>query len=162
LHDVTWGTKGAVKGKFLGSVQAKKDGTVQTEIPIHAAEIDANYRKYAYMISTKQQEETTQEKNMDEAKQSYYATVRSIVLILWATTNFAVVSVILNVGGYAEYNAIKKGHSNDYSQTVQVVGPRARVYFAIILWVVAFLAAIRAMGCMLYLIQKFIMRFRKK
>lgn len=162
LHDVTWGTKGAVKGKFLGSVQAKKDGTVQTEIPIHAAEIDANYRKYAYMISTKQQEETTQEKNMDEAKQSYYATVRSIVLILWATTNFAVVSVILNVGGYAEYNAIKKGHSNDYSQKVQVVGPRARVYFAIILWVVAFLAAIRAMGCMLYLIQKFILRFRKK
>lgn len=161
LHDVTWGTKGAVKGKFLGSVKAKEDGTVQTEIPIHAAEIDANYRMYAHMISKKEVQEETKEKNMDEVKQSYYATVRSIVLILWITTNFAVVSVILNVGGYAEYDAIKKSHKNEYSHTEEVVGSRARVYFAIILWVVAFLAAVRAIGCFVFITQKFINRFRK-
>lgn len=162
LHDITWGTKGAVKGKFLGKVEAKTDGTVQTEIPINASEIEANYRLYAKTLAIKEEAEETKEPNLDEKKQSYYATVRSIILILWITTNFAVISVILQFGGYQQYEAVKKSHTNEYTHTFEVIGPRARVYFAIILWVVAGLALVRAIGCAFYLVSRFFGRFFRR
>ncbi|XBW35214.1 hypothetical protein QEN19_000777 [Hanseniaspora menglaensis] len=162
LHDVTWGTKGAVKANFLGKVMATTDGTVQTEIPIHAKEIDENYRLHAATLAIKPDDEEASGPSVDERKQSYYATARSIILILWLTTNFALAAIILELGGYAQYAALKKSHANSYTQTFEVISERARVYFAIILWVVAGLAAVRAIGCTFYLTDRFFSRFRSK
>lgn len=162
LHDITWGTKGAVKGTFLGKVETKTDGTVQTEIPINAREIETNFRLYNDMLAVKEEElKVAKPQNSDEAKQSYYATVRSLVLILWISSNFAISAVILELGGYKQYKAIKSTHANDYTETAQIITTRATIYFAIILWVVAFLAAVRAIGCSFYLVSRFFGKFRR-
>lgn len=160
VHDISWGTKGAV-AKPLGKIQSKEDGTVKMEIPISSKEIEANYNKYREVLDTPKPEEKEDESSFEEKKTSYYAKVRSLVIIIWIMSNFIIVAVVLETGGIGQYESIDKITSPDSTvNTVSILSDRSTVYFSIVLWLVAFMAAFRFLGCCFYLIKRIVNKFR--
>lgn len=155
VHDITWGTKGASKAASLGKIATNKDGSVQAEIPVSAKEIEKNYQEHTHLLASQPEKEQEQEVSFDEQKQSYYASVRSIILIVWIISNFAIAAVVLETGGIQQYDRLRQTNSNVASVTVSIIGKRANIYFSVILWMVAFLAAVRALGCTFYLLRRF-------
>ncbi|SSD60952.1 related to Chitin synthase 1 [Saccharomycodes ludwigii] len=154
VHDISWGTKGSVAAKSLGKVESKKDGSVKTEIPISAAEIENNYQKFIKELSTAPAVNSESEPSLDEKKTSYYAMVRSIILIVWSVSNFAVVAVVLEIGSLSEFQNMQKDDTKDVTSTVTILGRRSTIYFSVILWLVAAMAAIRFIGCSLYMLKR--------
>ncbi|CCD25666.1 chitin synthase I NDAI_0F03480 [Naumovozyma dairenensis CBS 421] len=153
VHDISWGTKGAVAQKPLGKINTKEDGTFQMEILVSSEEIQANYDKYMELLTAQEKEdENSNTESVEEKKTGYYANVRSLVIIFWVMTNFAIVAVVLETGGIGEYLAMKPMKKGDIEQTTEVrlMSERATTYFAVILWLVALSALIRFIGCISY------------
>lgn len=151
VHDISWGTKGSV-AKPLGSIQSKEDGTVKMEIPISDREIEDNFNKYKDILLEAKPKTKDAEPSLDEKKSSYYAMVRSVVLILWVVSNFIIIAVVLDTGGIEEYDLIDQtATTKDLTeQAVTILSTKSTVYFSVILWLVAFLALFRFVGCCLY------------
>ncbi|SCU96483.1 LAME_0F16402g1_1 [Lachancea meyersii CBS 8951] len=160
VHDISWGTKGFV-AKPLGKIHSKEDGTVKLEIPVSAKEIDANYLKYCEILKNPAAEEEEGELSFDEKQTSYYAMVRSLVIILWVISNFVIVAVVLETGGIGQYESLNSS-STATETTVSILPQRSTVYFSVILWLVAFMAAFRFIGCCVYLTQRFFQRLRSR
>ncbi|SCV05285.1 LANO_0H04126g1_1 [Lachancea nothofagi CBS 11611] len=161
VHDISWGTKGfAVKP--LGKIHSKEDGTVKLEIPVSAKEIDENYQKHWALLKSTPSEEQEEEVSFEEKKTNYYAMVRSLVIILWVISNFVIVAVVLETGGISQYESLNKnsGSSTSVTTTVSILPQRSTIYFSVILWLVAFMAAFRFLGCCVYLTQRFFQRFK--
>lgn len=165
VHDISWGTKGS-SAKPLGKINAKEDGTFKMEILISNKEIQSNYDKYLDILSRTDDGEEEQELPYDEKKAGYYAKVRSLVIIVWLLTNFAVVAAVLEAGGIGDYLAMKPEESDSDTTTTTVERPvitqKAAVYFTIILWIVAFIALIRFFGCSIYMSSRFLKRLRRR
>lgn len=160
VHDISWGTKGFV-AKPLGKVHSKEDGTVKLEIPVSAREIDANFNKHREILMSEAPEEGQEEVSFEEKKTNYYAMVRSLVIILWVISNFIIVAVVLETGGIGQYESLDKMQSSTSTETtVSILPQRSTVYFSVILWLVAFMAAFRFIGCCLYVVQRFFRKLR--
>lgn len=160
VHDISWGTKGAV-AKPLGKIQSKEDGTVKMEIPVSSKEIEANYNKYKQILSSPKPEEPEEVLEFDEKKASYYALIRSLVIIAWIISNFIIIAVVLETGGLGQYQDLST--STDGSQkehTVTILSSRSTIYFSVVLWLVAFMAAIRFIGCCLYMLKRILSKLR--
>ncbi|SCU93156.1 LAFA_0F14972g1_1 [Lachancea sp. 'fantastica'] len=158
VHDISWGTKGFA-AKPLGKIHSKEDGTVKLEIPVSAMEIDANYLKHCEILKNPAAEEEDDELSLEEKKTSYYAMVRSVVIILWVISNFVIVAVVLETGGIGQYESLNSS-STATQTTVSILPQRSTVYFSVILWLVAFMAAFRFIGCCVYLTKRFFHRLR--
>ncbi|SCU87829.1 LADA_0E06414g1_1 [Lachancea dasiensis] len=163
VHDISWGTKGFV-AKPLGKIHSKEDGTVKLEIPVSAREIDANYQKYWEVLKSDPEEEQEEVVSFEEKKTNYYAMVRSLVIIIWVISNFIIVAVVLETGGIGQYESLDKssGSTTSVLSTVSILPQRSTIYFSVILWLVAFMAAFRFLGCCVYLTQRFFQRLRRK
>lgn len=162
VHDLSWGTKGSAS-KPLGKITSKEDGTFKMEILVSSAEIEANYEKYKKMLYEQPNEEDSKpELSPEEKKTGYYANVRSLVIIFWVMTNFAICAVVLETGGIGDYLTLKtmnKQHTEQI-QPRPLLSNKASIYFAIILWLVALSAVIRFFGCTIYMISRFFKRLR--
>lgn len=161
VHDISWGTKGAV-AKPLGKIQSKEDGTVKMEIPVSAKEIDQNYTKFIEILSSAQPEEQDEEIPFEEKKTNYYAMVRSLVIIIWVISNFIIVAVVLETGGIGQYESLNKSASTSSTaadNSVSILSDRSTIYFSVILWLVALMAAIRFIGCTFYLAKRIFSKF---
>lgn len=164
VHDISWGTKGA-SAKPLGKINAHEDGTFKMEILISNKEIQLNYDKYMNILAKTDDVDEEQEVPFEEQKAGYYAKVRSLVIIVWLLTNFAVVAVVLEAGGIGDYLAMRPDQTTvDSTSTAQrpVITQKAAVYFTIILWIVALLALIRFFGCSIYMASRFLKRLRMR
>lgn len=162
VHDLSWGTKGTAS-KPLGKINSKEDGTFKMEILVSSAEIQANYEKYKALLNEPPKEEESKPTlPYEEKKTGYYANVRSLVIIVWVMTNFAICAVVLETGGIGEYLIMKqenKAHT-DTAPPRPLLTNKASVYFAIILWLVALSAVIRFFGCCIYMISRFFNKMR--
>lgn len=164
VHDISWGTKGA-SAKPLGKINAHEDGTFKMEILISNKEIQLNYDKYMNILAKTDDVDEEQEVPFEEQKAGYYAKVRSLVIIVWLLTNFAVVAVVLEAGGIGDYLAMRPDQTTvDSTSTAQrpVITQKAAVYFTIILWIVALLALIRFFGCSIYMASRFLKKLRMR
>ncbi|QEU58306.1 Chs1 [Kluyveromyces lactis] len=161
VHDISWGTKGSA-AKPLGSIQSKDDGTVKMEIPISEKEIDENFHKFNSILTEPKPKEVEAELSLEESKSSYYAMVRSLVVILWVVSNFIIVAVVLETGGISQYKDIDdtaKGFTST-DQNVSILNSKSTIYFSVILWIVAFMALFRFIGCCVYCIGRTVRKLR--
>lgn len=161
VHDISWGTKGSI-AKPLGKLQSKEDGTVKLEIPISNREIEENFNKYKEIIQEPKPKDVEPEPSMEEKKSSYYAMVRSVILILWVVSNFVIIAVVLETGGIGQYESIDKVADgfNSTDQTTSILSSRSTIYFSVILWLVAFMALFRFLGCFIYCAGRIVHKIR--
>lgn len=163
VHDLSWGTKGAV-AKPLGKINSQEDGTFKMEILVSQEEIQANYNKFKTILDAPIEEDNGGSLSYEEKKTGYYANVRSLVIIFWVMTNFGVVAAVLETGGIGDYLRMKQQSKLQTQQVVEqpIVTQRATIYFTIILWLVAFSALIRFIGCSFYMITRGLKRLLRK
>ncbi|CCF56199.1 hypothetical protein KAFR_0A07650 [Kazachstania africana CBS 2517] len=168
VHDISWGTKGAVSKKPLGKINTKEDGTFKMEVLISSEEIQSNYSKYMNILQSKDASVEDGGNNnggalTEEQKTGYYANVRSLVIIFWVLTNFAIVAAVLESGGISDYIAMRAATKvTDDVSSEEIMKPiltsRATVYFSVILWLVALSALLRFIGCIVYMIKRLLRR----
>ncbi|QLG74244.1 hypothetical protein HG535_0G01280 [Zygotorulaspora mrakii] len=164
VHDISWGTKGS-SAKPLGKINAKEDGTFKMEILVSAEEIQSNYDKHLHILEQSPEENEEKDVPFEEQKAGYYAKIRSLVIIFWVLTNFVVVAVVLEAGGIGDYIAMRPNNqaaNPDGTAERAVITTKASIYFTIILWIVAFMALIRFIGCALYMSSRLIKRLTFK
>jgi len=131
-HDVTWGTKGDnVLNTDLGAARVINGTTVVMEMPSEQLDIDSGYDAALRNLRDRLEvpEPALPESQMQE---DYYRAVRTYMVSIWMVAN-----VILGMA-VSEIYGVDSGGTN--------------IYLAIILWSVAILAAIRAVGSTIYAI----------
>lgn len=131
-HDVTWGTKGDnVINTDLGAAKVINGSTVVVEMPSEQLDIDSGYD--AALRNLRDRLEVPEPPPSEsQLQEDYYRAVRTYMVSIWMVAN-----VILGMA-VSEVYGIDAGGTN--------------VYLAIILWSVAVLAAIRAIGSTVYAI----------
>jgi chitin synthase len=131
-HDVTWGTKGDnVINTDLGAAKVINGSTVVVEMPSEQLDIDSGYDAALRNLRDRLEvpETPISEAQMQE---DYYRAVRTYMVSIWMVAN-----VILGMA-VSEVYGVDSGGTN--------------IYLAIILWSVAVLAAVRAIGSTIYAI----------
>lgn len=69
-----------------------------------------------------------------------------MTVLIWMITNFIIVAIVLETGGFNQFES---------ATGLQVEkDKRAKVFLTVVLWMVAFMALFRFIGCVLYLIQR--------
>lgn len=142
IDDVSWGTKGDTGAKDLGVIKVREDGKFSV-IAISEAEINQSYLNQLEKIKVPQ---PPPEKKVAQSNEDYYAYVRSMTVLVWMFTNFIIIAVVLETGGVAD---LLNSDNLDLNQNL-----RAEVFLTVILWLVAFMALFRFIGCTLYLFQR--------
>lgn len=163
VHDLSWGTKGAI-AKPLGKINAHEDGTFKMEILVSQEEIQTNYNKFKTILDAPIEEDKSDSLSYEEKKTGYYANVRSLVIIFWVMTNFGIVATVLETGGIGDYLAMKQQQKQPTQEVIEkpIVTERATIYFTIVLWLVAFSALIRFIGCSFYMITRVLKRMLRR
>ncbi|KAL4769695.1 chitin synthase A [Aspergillus nidulans var. acristatus] len=139
-HDVTWGTKGDnTINTDLGTARVINGSIVEVEMPSEQLDIDSGYD--AALRNLRDRLEVP-DPGVSESQQQedYYRAVRTYMVSVWMVANVVLAMAVSEVYG--------------------VGSSGTNVYLAIILWSVAVLAIIRAIGstayAVLYLIQKLV------
>ncbi|KAL4738893.1 chitin synthase A [Aspergillus similis] len=139
-HDVTWGTKGDnTINTDLGTARIINGSIVEVEMPSEQLDIDSGYD--AALRNLRDRLEVP-DPGISESQQQedYYRAVRTYMVSVWMVANVVLAMAVSEVYG--------------------VGASGTNVYLAIILWSVAVLAIIRAIGstayAVLYLIQKLV------
>jgi chitin synthase len=139
-HDVTWGTKGDnVINTDLGTAKVINGSTVVVEMPSEQLDIDSGYD--AALRNLRDRLEVPEPPLSDsQMQEDYYRAVRTYMVSIWMVANLILAMSVSEVYG------VDSGGTN--------------IYLAIILWSVAVLAAIRAVGstayALLHLIHKIV------
>ncbi|AMD19429.1 HBR528Cp [Eremothecium sinecaudum] len=155
VHDISWGTKGAV-AKPLGKLTSKEDGFVRMEIPISSKEVDYNYKKYVQLLETPDDNAKNRESPpYEDQKTSYLAMVRSMVIIIWIISNFVVIAAVLETGVIRYHLHTPTGQESE----LLILSKNASIYFSVVLWMVAVMAAVRFVGCSVYLVRRLSQKF---
>lgn len=131
-HDVTWGTKGDnVINTDLGAAKVINGSTVVVEMPSEQLDIDSGYDAALRNLRDRLEvpKPPVPESQMQE---DYYRAVRTYMVSIWMVANVVLAMAVSEVYG------VNSGGTN--------------IYLAIILWSVAILAAVRAIGSTAYAI----------
>lgn len=145
IDDISWGTKGDVGATDLGVAKVRDDGTFDVSIPILKEEINQSYLNQLEKIKKPLEESSGGHETSNE---DYYAFIRSMTVLIWMVSNFIIVALVLRTGGLDQFGGAS-------------VETRETVFLTVILWLVAFMALFRFIGCTLYLIQRFLRSFRR-
>ncbi|KAL4793828.1 chitin synthase-domain-containing protein [Aspergillus venezuelensis] len=139
-HDVTWGTKGDNSlNTDLGTARIINGSIVEVEMPSEQLDIDSGYD--AALRNLRDRLEVP-DPGISESQQQedYYRAVRTYMVSVWMVANVVLAMAVSEVYGVGSNGT--------------------NIYLAIILWSVAVLAIIRAVGsttyAVLYLIQKLV------
>lgn len=135
-HDVTWGTKGQTEDKMdLGSAVIKAEAgrdVVEIEMPSDQLDIDSAYEEALFALRERAPPAPAPP-NIQTQTEDYYREVRTRVVLFWLICNIALILIMTQV-----YDATSTNEN---------------VYLKVILWSVATLASVRAVGSLAYLIQ---------
>lgn len=129
-HDVTWGTKGDnVMNTDLGTAKTIDGKTVLLDMPSEQLDIDSGYD--AALRNLRDRLEVPEPPLSDaQMQEDYYRAVRTYMVSIWMIANLILAMAVSEVYG------VDSGGTN--------------VYLSIILWSVAGLALIRAVGSTVY------------
>ncbi|CAH2351718.1 chitin synthase 2 [[Candida] railenensis] len=144
IDDISWGTKGDTGATDLGVAKVKDDGTFDVQIPIRAEEINQSYLNQLEKIKRPIPPDNGPHKRSNE---DYYAFVRSMTVLVWMFSNFVIIALVLETAGINQLST-------------STTESRSTIFLTVILWTVAFMALFRFIGCVLYLIQRFIGKFK--
>ena len=136
LHDFSWGTKNQTTNEVdLGVSKKVGADAVEINLPSAQDDVDSMYDKAIHNIRTLPMIVPAPQSaaQLTEAKQEYYASVRTNVLLAWVLSNGVLVITILQ---------------GDYSTTFSSgeTDVRVSVYVVVVLIMTAVLAAIRLVG----------------
>ncbi|KAI1332539.1 glycosyltransferase family 2 protein [Xylariaceae sp. FL0255] len=147
-HDISWGTKGDDKATELPKVDTK-DGKGKTDLP-DEGDLNAQYEKELAVFRNKHVEvkKPLTESQLSEKQMDYYRWIRSLVVLIWIITNFALVALVLSTAGVEELapsnTSTNSGDDDDTARTT--------LYTTIILWSVVGLSAFKFIGAMWFLV----------
>lgn len=146
-HDVSWGTKGDDKPDKLPSLSTKQDGSGKTDLP-DEGDLNAQYERELQVFSRKPIKAPSEltPAQEDEKQQDYYRGVRTVVVLMWMITNFALIAVVLSAAGLE-----KIGTTTDSTTDVEST-TRTTIYMAVVLYSVAALSGFKFIGAMWFLI----------
>ncbi|KAI5967241.1 CHS2 [Candida theae] len=153
IDDVSWGTKGDVGGKSLGEAKLREDGTFDVSVPILKEEINQSYLNQLEKI---RDPAPPPEKQVEVNTEDYYAFIRSMTVLIWMISNFVIVAVVLETGGFNQLDGSEKTNTSESVKTT-----RSEIFLTVILWTVAFMALFRFIGCIYYLISRLGRRMRR-
>ena len=145
-HDISWGTKGDDKAETLPSVNTK-DGQGKTDLP-DEGDLDAQYERELQVFGRKEVkvEKPPTPAQIEEKQMDYYRGVRTVVVLIWMITNFALCAVVLSTAG------VEKIVPDNGLTEEEIKNSRANVYLSVVLWSVAGLSAFKFLGAMWFLI----------
>jgi len=144
LHDVSWGTKGFDKAEVLQSVKSSKSKVNKRVFVADDEEPRPEDRDAAYeeavirangKLGVKEGRETA---SLDDQNKTF----RTRLVVFWMLMNAALVIAIENINGLPSSNP---------TTDEQDLRKRQNYYFALILYSVSGLAAVRFIGCLWYL-----------
>ncbi|PKS07734.1 hypothetical protein jhhlp_006342 [Lomentospora prolificans] len=140
-HDVSWGTKGDDKAEALPSVSTK-DGTGKTDLP-DETDLDAQYMKElaVFREKPKVEKKAPTPAQLEEKQMDYYRAIRSITVLGWMISNFALIAAVLSAAGL---DHISPNQTDD--------DQRVNIYMSVVLWSVAGLSAFKFVGAMWFLV----------
>ncbi|KAF7122415.1 hypothetical protein CNMCM5793_000440 [Aspergillus hiratsukae] len=131
-HDVTWGTKGDnTINTDLGAARIINGTTVEVEMPSEQLDIDSGYDAALRNLRDRL-EVPPPPVSENQQQEDYYRAVRTYMVSIWMVANVVLAMSVSEIYG------VDAGGTN--------------VYLAIILWSVAVLALIRAVGSTTYAI----------
>ena len=144
-HDISWGTKGDDKAEKLPSVSTK-DGTGKTDLP-DEGDLNAQYERELQVFARKEVKvvKPPTEADKQEAQMDYYRGVRTVVVIAWMITNFALCALVLSTAGLDKVTP-----QNGTEEQTQ--DKRATIYLSVVLWSVAVLSGFKFLGAMWFLV----------
>jgi chitin synthase len=147
-HDITWGTKGDTKPEKLGAVSVGADGKIKVDVPMEEADLNTQYEKELNEFA-KPYRAPKKVRDAEDKKTDYYTSFRSIVVLAWMFTNWALCEVVLNAGGVQVFiNPTKDEDANRNNN--------AKIYLAVVLWSVAGLSLFRFLGAVWFLIVRLV------
>lgn len=143
-HDVSWGTKGDDKAEALPSVSTK-DGTGKTDLP-DEGDLDAQYQRelLVFRDKLKVEKKAPTAAQLEEKQMDYYRAVRSVTVIGWMISNFALIAAVLSAAGLDRITSSDPDEQDDTR--------RVNIYMSVVLWSVAGLSAFKFIGAMWFLV----------
>jgi chitin synthase len=146
-HDISWGTKGDDKPDKLPSVNTK-DGQGKTDLP-DEGDLNAQYERELQVFGRKPVKEVKAPTpaQLEEKQMDYYRGVRTVVVLIWMISNFALCAVVLSSAGIERISTNPNGETEQQAQAY-----RANIYLSVVLWSVAGLSAFKFLGAMWFLI----------
>lgn len=147
-HDISWGTKGDDKPDELPSISTK-DGQGKTDLP-DEGDLNAQYERELQAFARKPVKEVKPltAAQLDEKQQDYYRGVRTVVVLFWMITNFALIAVVLSAAGLEKIGT-KKSTSSDLTTSETT---KTTIYMAVVLYSVAALSGFKFLGAMWFLV----------
>ncbi|KAI1140103.1 glycosyltransferase family 2 protein [Hypoxylon sp. FL0543] len=142
-HDISWGTKGDDKAEELPKVDTT-DGKGKTDLP-DEGDLDAQYERELAVFGKKHVvvQKAPSDAQKAEAQMDYYRWIRSLVVLIWMISNFALVALVLSTAGLERLDPKQAQESQDQ---------RSTLYMTIVLWSVAGLSAFKFIGALWFLI----------
>lgn len=147
-HDISWGTKGDDKPDELPSISTK-DGTGKTDLP-DEGDLNAQYERELQSFGRKPVKEVKAPTpaQLDEKQQDYYRGVRTVVVLFWMITNFALIAVVLSAAGLEKIGTNKSTTTDSAASETT----RTTIYMAVVLYSVAALSGFKFLGAMWFLV----------
>ena len=146
-HDISWGTKGDDKAEKLPEVSTK-DGTGKTDLP-DETDLNSQYERELRTFGSKEVKEVKAPTaaQLEEKQMDYYRGVRTIVVLAWMISNFALCALVLSTAGLEK---LVPGQDQQSEQDVK--NTRATIYMSVVLWSVAVLSGFKFIGAVWFLI----------
>ncbi|KAK3685854.1 glycosyltransferase family 2 protein [Podospora appendiculata] len=143
-HDISWGTKGDDKPDKLPSVSTK-DGTGKTDLP-DEGDLNAQYEREMQVFARKFVPEVKQPTpaQLEEKQMDYYRGVRTVTVLFWMITNFALAAVVLSTAGLERITVNGNADAEE--------AKRSTIYMSVVLWSVAVLSGFKFLGAVWFLI----------
>ncbi|KAK0636304.1 chitin synthase 3 [Bombardia bombarda] len=144
-HDISWGTKGDDKPDKLPSVNTK-DGQGKTDLP-DEGDLNAQYEREVQVFGRKYVKEVKAPTpaQLEEKQMDYYRGVRTVNVLFWMITNFALCAVVLSTAGLER---ISPQEGTDEAEK----SLRANIYMSVVLWSVAVLSGFKFIGALWFLV----------
>ena len=134
---VSWGTKGSDKAEALPSVSSKKGKTeeaVVEEVARNKDDLEAHFKETVTRAVTKiETKEVIEKPTMDDQNRTF----RTRLVAFWMLTNAGLAVAIENINGLP---------SQDEATDEAELHHKQNIYFSVILWSTAGLAAVRFSG----------------
>lgn len=160
IHDISWGTKGQDKMNDLGIAKKGNSGSndeLEIVIPTTKYQIDDGYFKMVKTLMTPiSPGSETDAVDPEEKNKFYFAFFRSMTVLIWMFSNFILVAVVTETGGLSQFDSSNTDEDNDDI----LPSKRTFIFLSVILYIVAFMALFRFLGCTIYLIQRGLNKLR--
>ncbi|KAH3670942.1 hypothetical protein OGAPHI_000653 [Ogataea philodendri] len=152
IHDISWGTKGAVKVDDAGKKQANKSDS-SNELILSEALRDPD-ELYLLAQTDISEPEAVEKENTLKTSERNYSLGRTYTVLAWLVCNFIILVLVLRTGGLDDYNDNKNNKSSSSTSTSKTKRSTdtnsSNTFMTFVLWCVFVLALFRLFGAIVY------------